>query len=297
VEISIMLRLSYSVVSRSVLPLTFACGLALCAPLKAQDTLTPAPAPAAATPADRQLRNDVDAYFHYAWIARYDLAAQFAQRITDETTDPAALIPVLEETAKAHDPNMGYLSQLLLFDNQADLKDATDKLLLKVQAGNVSRAQDPALIAQMIRDMSAGERAYENHLPYLRASGEMAVPIMLQFLSLADDEHLPYRGTVRRALADMGHVAVNPLLAAMEMKDNDTLLTVIDTLGTLGYDEAGPYLAVAANDSAAPEAVRSAAASALGRLGISARSVRLIRRGCFINWRCGFITARRRSRR
>jgi CheY-like chemotaxis protein len=229
----------------------------------------PAPAAPEASPQDRQLRNDVDAYFHYAWIGRYDLAGQFAQKVTDETTDPAALIPVLEDIAKLHDPNTGYLSQLLLFDNQPELKDATDKLLLKVQAGNVARAQDPALIEETIRDMSAGERAYENHLPYLRRSGELAVPIMIQFLRLPDDQHLPYRGTARRALADMGRVAVNPLLAAMAMKDNDTLLTIIDTLGSLGYDEAGPYLAVVANDSSAPEAVRNAATSALGRLGIS----------------------------
>jgi CheY-like chemotaxis protein len=270
VEISIMLRLSYSVVSRSVLPLTFACGLAICGPLKAQDTLTPAPAPAEATPADRQLRNDVDAYFHYAWIARYDLAAQFAQKITDETTDPAALIPILEDTAKLHDANMGYLSQLLLFDNQADLKDATDKLLLKVQAGNVSRAQDPDLIAQTVRDMSASERAYEDHLPYLRRSGELAVPVMLQFLKLQDDQHLPYRGTVRRALADLGRPAVNPLLAAIYMKDdNDTLLTVIDTLGSLGYSEAAPYLGLLAADASMPDPVRNAARTSLARLAIT----------------------------
>src|SRR5580658_9413509 len=102
-----MLRLLYTLNWRPVLPLAFVCGVALCAPLKAQEALAPAPAPAEATPADRQLRNDVDAYFHYAWIARYDLAAQFGQKIADETTDPAGLIPVLEETAKAHDPNMG----------------------------------------------------------------------------------------------------------------------------------------------------------------------------------------------
>jgi hypothetical protein len=288
-----MLRLPVSVASRRFLSLTIACALAFgpllrasaqdmpatapadntaaapAAPAAPADTTVPPPVAGTASPQEKQLRTDVDAYFHYAWIGRYDLAAQFGQKVVDEAADPSALIPVLQDIAKLHDQNMGYLSQILLFDNQPDLKDVTDKLLLKVQAGNVTRAQDPELIAQTIRDMSAGERAYENHLPYLRASGELAVPIMIQFLRLQDDQHLPYRGTVRRALADMGHVAVNPLLAAMDMKDNDTLLTVIDTLGTLGYDEAGPYLAVVANDASAPQAVRNAAGTALGRLAIS----------------------------
>jgi CheY-like chemotaxis protein len=229
----------------------------------------PAPAPAQASPQERQLRNDVDAYFHYAWIGRYDLASQFAQKVTDEASDPAALIPILGDIAKLHDQNMGYMAQLLLFDKQPQLKDSTDKLLLKVQAGNIARAQDPMVIEQTIRDMSLGERGYENHLPILRRSGELAIPVMIQFLRLEDDQHKPFRGTVRRALVDMGRSAVNPLLAAADMKDSDTLLPIIDALGNLGYDAAAPVLARLARDPNSAAEVKVAAASALGRLGIS----------------------------
>lgn len=270
-----MLRPPYSSASRLIPSLTIGCLLAL-PPAFAATALgddanapVPAPAPAGADQTDRQLRNDVDAYFHYAWIGRYDLASQFAQKIVDETTDPASLIPVLEDTAKLHDPNMGYMSQLLLFDNQADLKEATDKLLLQVQAGNVKRAQDPALIEKTIRDMADGERAYENNIPNLRHSGELAIPIMIQFLRLDDDQHRPYRGVVRRALLDMGKPALNPLLAATDMKDYDALLTVVDTLGYLGYDVAAPYLTKISKDQTVPEGVRNAATSALGRLQIT----------------------------
>jgi hypothetical protein len=211
----------------------------------------------------------VDAYFHYAWVGRYDLASQFAQKIVDETADPATLIPVLEDTAKLHDPTMGYLAQLLLFDNQADLKASTDKLLLKVQAGNIARSQDPAVIEQTIRDMSVGERGYENHLPILRHSGELAVPVMLQFLRIEDDQHKPYRGTVRRALVDLGKSAVLPLLAATDTKDKATLLAVVDALGSLGYDAAAPYLTRIANDPNSSEEVKVAARSSLARLALT----------------------------
>jgi len=279
-----MLRMSRPIVSNPLSILTLAVGLAFVPAIQAQSTTAPAdntplgtesvapvpaPAPAAASPQDRLLRNDVDAYFHYAWIGRYDLAAQFAQKVTDEAADPAALIPVLEATAKLHDPSMGYLSQLLFFDNQADLKDSTDKLLLKVQAGNVARSQDPGIIEQTIRDMAASERGYENHLPILRHSGELAVPVMIQFLRLEDEQHMPYRGTVRRALVDIGKSAVNPLLAATESSEKNTLLAVIDALGSLGYDVAAPYLARLAHDSSSSDEVKTAANTALAKLQIT----------------------------
>jgi hypothetical protein len=267
VEKRIMFRSWRSAAAIILTSLVIAFGLGL-PPAMADDTSAPpaAPAPGGSSPEDRQLRNDVDAYFHYAWLGRYDLAGQFGQKVVDEAGDPAALIPVLESIANLHDQTMGYMAQLLLFDNQPDIKDVTDKLLLKVQAGHLTRAQDPALIAQTIRDMSLNERAYENHLPELRDSGELAVPVMIQFLQNPDDDHKPYRGTVRRAMVDLGKSGLNPLLAATEMQDNSTLLTIIDTLGALGYDVAAPYLERLANDNSRPEDVRTAAGSAIGRL-------------------------------
>jgi hypothetical protein len=274
VEIGIMYRSPRSAASRlfasTLLVSSLAVGAAFCAPARADDASAAAPPPAPAnpqaSPAERQLRNDVDAYFHFAWIGRYDLAGQFGQKVVDESDDPAALIPILESVANLHDQTMGYIAQLLLFDSQPDLKDVTDKLLLKVQAGDLARAQDPDLIAQTLRDMSANERAYENHLPALRRSGELAIPVMIQFLQNPDSDHKPYRGTVRRAMQDMGKSALNPLLAATSMKDYDTLLTIIDTLGSLGYDASAPYLARLAGDTSLPQTVRNSATSALGRL-------------------------------
>jgi len=232
----------------------------------------PAPAPADATDAEHKLRNDVDAYFHYAWIGRYDLASQFADAIADEDNDPGLFLHVLEQTAVRHDPNMGYMAQLLLFDAQPAAKAATDKLLIKVQQANVVLLQDPNFIAKTIRDMSVNERAYQDHLPLLRHSGEMAVPVLLEFLQLNDDQHLPYRATARRALVDMGEVAVNPLLAALDSNDQALLLTVIDSLRDLGNDVAAPYLARVASNANLSQSVRDAANEALSHLGVDPAS-------------------------
>jgi len=232
----------------------------------------PAPAPADASDAERKLRNDVDAYFHYAWIGRYDLASQFADAVADEANDPGLFLHVLELTAVRHDPNMGYMAQLLLFDAQPEARAATDKLLIKVQQANVVLLQDPNFIAKTIRDMSVNERAYQDHLPLLRHSGEMAVPVLLDFLEISDDQHLPYRATARRALVDMGEVAVNPLLAALDSNDQDTVLTVVDALRDLGYDVAAPYLARIAANTNLTQPIRDAASNALTHLGVDPAS-------------------------
>src|ERR1700683_101780 len=91
---------------------TFALGVFAAAgpSARADEALAPAPAPDGTSVPDQQMRNDVDAYFHYSWIARYDIASQFAQKITGEAAaDPAGLIPVLADVAKRHDPNTEYM--------------------------------------------------------------------------------------------------------------------------------------------------------------------------------------------
>ena len=59
---------------------------------------------------------------------------------------------------------------------------------------------------------------------------------------LRDPTKNSYHASIRRALRDLGLSAVNPLLAATEMKDQQTLMTVVEVLGDLGYDVAVPYL-------------------------------------------------------
>jgi hypothetical protein len=268
-EAGIMMRLP-----RIALPLTLSCFLlALIAP---------------ATFADDQpsLADQVDTFWHYGKIARYDLAAATGDQIVASNPDPAALLEAFEAVSERHgdqiDPWM--LRWRTLRPPTADqakddplltaqrtgmlqMKDTAQKLTDLINAGYETRRSSPDFIQNTIIAMSKGERAYENNLPRLANSGELAVKVLIDILRNPDDRQ--YNPTVRRALRDLGRKALSPLLAATAMKDYDTLLDVVSALGDLGYDSAGPYLSRLAVSTDVPHGIRVAAHKALLQLGVS----------------------------
>jgi hypothetical protein len=268
-EAGIMMRLP-----RIALPLTLSCLLlALLAP---------------ATFADDQpsLQDQVDTFWHYGKIARYDLAADAGNQILATSPDPSKVLEAFEAVSEAHgdqiDPWM--LRWRTLRPPTADeakddplltaqrtgmlaMKDVAQKLTDVINAGYEARRASPDFIQNTIIAMSKGERAYENNLPRLSNSGELAVKVLIDILRNPDDRE--YNPTARRALRDLGRKALSPLLAATTMKDYDTLLDVVSALGDLGYDSAGPYLSRLAVDPQIPTGIRVAAHQALGKLGIS----------------------------
>src|SRR5206468_3969446 len=108
---------------------------------------------------------------------------------------------------------------------------------------------------------------YANAVGRLRESGEMAVPLMVDYLR--DPAKVQYHDAINRALVDLGRTALNPLLAATEMKDNVTLLSVMNCLSGIGYPESVPHLARVAQDGSRPAQTRQAAESALRRMGVN----------------------------
>ena len=238
-----------------------------------------------ATPTTQSsLVDQVDTFWHYGKIARYDLAADAASKLL--SADPRALLEAFEAVTARRGDNM---DQWLLrwrtmpVPSEASVKGdslaaarrdaiqkmraAADKLSGRINLGYATRRGDPDFIRNTIIAMSQGSRGYDNNLPRLANSGELAVKVLVDILRSADDR--PYHATARRALRDLGRKAINPLLAATEMKDNDTLLDVISALGDIGYEPCVPYLARLATSPAAPQGVRVAARRALVHLGIT----------------------------
>src|SRR2546423_1228513 len=101
-------------------------------------------------------------------------------------------------------------------------------------------------------------------MPRLRQSGELAVPIMIDYLR--DPSKTQNHNSIRRALRDLGRIGLNPLVASTEMKDNNTLIVIVDALGDLGYGAAAPYLARLIVSNEYPPAVKNAASLAIARL-------------------------------
>ena len=113
--------------------------------------------------------------------------------------------------------------------------------------------------------LGVNERGYMIAIGQLRQTGELAVPMMVNYLR--DPSKRDLHPSIRRALRDLGRVALNPLTAATEMNDPVALSMVAESLGDIGYDASVPYLLRLANAKEQPEAVRSAAGQALIRMG------------------------------
>ena len=253
------------------------------------DSGTAAPAPtdstagASAPQAEPQIQPTlvdlVDTYWHYGKVARYDLAADAGKKILDANADSGTVLVAFETVTERKNDNIDtwMLRWRSLPVNDAPdqasvqaMRDVSNKLLAIINDGYATRRADPHYIQETIAEMSKGARAYDNNLPRLSQSGELAVKIIIDILRDPDQRDL--HATCRQILRDLGRKALNPLLAATEMKDYDTLVDVISALGDIGYDAALPYLARLAVDPEAPEAIRNASRTALFHIGVARSS-------------------------
>src|SRR5690606_3549726 len=221
---------------------------------------------AAATAApDQDLRNAVEQFWHLAKVANYDAAATAAQQLVSQyASRPADLLAAFEATSSARGDNLDVW--MLRWQGIDQLHQPVTELYAALEEGRRTRATDPAYIDQNIQRLSVNERAYSLAIGRLRDSGEAAVQRML--VHLANPDQAEHHAAIRRALRDMGRIALNPLLAATEANKHEVILPTLDVLADLGYDAAVPYLVRVAR-SAEDNAVKQAAARALARMGVA----------------------------
>jgi HEAT repeat protein len=247
-------------------PTTPAPGDAATPPAAGAAAAPATPAPSAFTvPENEPLKDNIENFWHYAKIARYDVATAEGQRILAQNVDPNLLLTMFEGVAELHHDNLDVW--MLRWEGVDQMKDITLQLDAVLNRGRDARRADPKYIEDNIKLLSANERGYDLAINRLRDSGELAVPVMID--DLRDPSKNAYHASIRRGLRDLGLSAVNPLLAATEMKDQQTLMAVVDVLGDLGYDVAVPYLTKVLNSPDVQGDVKAATTDALKRLRIS----------------------------
>lgn len=241
------------------------------APTDAEPADTPADgadAPAQLqAPAEANLADTVDNYWHYALIARYDMAAAAGNRIVSTGATPAQVRDAFEEVARRRRLNID--DTLLRFQQIDQLRDVTTQVLTVLNKGRSELVLDQGFIEEQIKRLGSGERGYQNAMRLLRQSGQYSVPLMVAYLRNPQQQEL--HGPIRRALIDLGRSALSPLVAATDARDPIVLVPVVTVLGEIGYDVAVPYLVKAGTDPLAENQVRSAVDRALSRLGFDAR--------------------------
>ncbi len=225
---------------------------------------------AASQPASPQeaLRNAVEDFWHYAKIARYDLANGAAKRIQSLNAAPLDVRNAFYATAADRKDNLD--KWLATWAGVDELRDNVSKLTQLIRGGDRAQAQNQNFIEQQIRDLSRNERAYALGLARLRDSGEIAVPLMVDYLR--DPNKAQFHDSIRRALQDMGRLVLNPLVASTEMNDPNTLVVIVSVLGNLGYDVVVPYLTRLEAMTDTNPAVREAVGAALRHMGAETRN-------------------------
>lgn len=233
----------------------------------ATDASAPADAPAAVQPADTKatLEQSVDTFWHYAKVARYDLAKEAGAQILAQKDNPTAILDAFEKVANDRKDNLDVW--LLRWQGIPEVAEVTGQLTSVLEEGRRARRADPAYIQTNIERLANGERAYLLAVSRLRDSGELAVQMMVD--DLRNSDKAKYHTAILRAMRDLGRVSLSPLLAATEMKDPNTLTLVIGVLGDIGYDSSVPYLVRLANDPKGDAGVRDAATRALAKMGVT----------------------------
>ena len=276
---------------RLLILLTLACCLSvgICVGTVLADDATPAapppdtgtavaapPTDATTTAAAPALNDLVDDYWHYGKIARYDLASDAGEKIVAaDSGNPRVVLEAFEAIAGAKgdviDKWMLRWKTLPVPTDPTEaaaakrMRDVSTKLNDLINQGYETRRSDPDFIRNTINEMASGSCAYDNNLPRLAKSGELAVKVLIDILRNPDERQ--YHSVARRILRDLGRKALSPLLAATEMKDYDTLVDVIAALGDIGYSVATPYLSNLATGSEFPSSVHTAAHNALNHMG------------------------------
>src|SRR5688500_2915721 len=229
------------------------------------------PAAASANPS-REVVQAAEDFWHYASIAKYDLAAAAGQKLLSMNPPAPDVLAAFEKVV--NDRNRRVAAELrvtldermLHWQQNAQLKDAATQLLKIFREARGQVSSSPDFIVAQVRRLSINRRAYELAMEELRRSGEMAVPIMIAFLR--DNQQREHHIAIRNALRDLGRQALNPLHAATEMDDWTTLQWVISALGDIGYRESIPYLVRLLQAREVPQSVKQAATQALAKLDV-----------------------------
>jgi len=208
------------------------------------------------------LTKSVEDFWHYGKIARYDLASAKADEIVGSGATPTAILEAFEKVSSDRGDSLD--DWLIRWQGIEAIKEKAGALAKTLNGGRFERRANPEYILKQIDRLASGDRPYRLAMIQLRESGELAVPFLIDVLR--DPAKVAQHGAVRRATVELGRMALNPLLAATESTDPETLQIVSSLLGDTGYDAATPYLQRLV-ETASVDTVKQAATEAITKLG------------------------------
>jgi len=208
--------------------------------------------PVELAPAD--LQHDWRLMVHYFKLARFDLAAQHAQKVLTAGPDPATVLALVES------PTTGYDLVVRMLQVKA-MEEVAPKILALADEGARAKRTDAARIQENLLKLDKGPRPYFLAMQELRYSGPYVVPHALALLQ--DPGRKELHPFVRRALTDLGDPVVRPLVRALATPNAGLKETIISILGNIGHPNALPALKAVVEHPDSSEGAKGAASNAI----------------------------------
>ena len=169
-------------------------------------------------------------FLHFARLGRFTAADGYARALLAHPDLSA--VTVLE----AAEADKESVNTLMILVKNSSIGERAAQVIALIQAGEFERRRDPERIRANIAKLTGAPQQEYMATRHLAESGEYAIPWMVQTLLESDDEGL--RARVITALPQIGKPAVNPLVMALRMADEDVKQHILRSLGEIGYPQA-----------------------------------------------------------
>lgn len=244
------------------------CALALGAVIAMTGIISPAPGQTGGStdtgsgsveiPADATVESLFVDFLHYARMGRFNAADAYARTLlAHPDLDPVKLVEIA-----GRDRNS--VETLLIIIKNSTIGDNAGRVLDLIHKGEHERRRSADRVVTNIKNLAGNPQQESFARRYLAEAGEYAIPLMVQTLLDATKSDLWPR--VITTLPAIGKPAVNPLVMALSVRNNNVRLNLIHALGEIGYPQAIPYLGKLIVDETMPEETRAAAARAIQRI-------------------------------
>lgn len=185
-------------------------------------------------PAEGSLPEMWNSLLYYIRIARPELARSYAMGILNSNPKPEELYQLTIKT-----PN--WQSTLVRGAKLTGLLKDVDSVRKLIESGYDVQRADPTEIANSIDMLATGVRAYELGASRLQASGEYAMPQLVQRLMDPKTTEV-LRERIINVMPRMGVAAVRPLGMSLLSDNGEVQLAAANALGQIGYPQAAPRL-------------------------------------------------------
>ncbi|MCH8881724.1 MAG: HEAT repeat domain-containing protein [Planctomycetes bacterium] len=203
-------------------------------------------------------------FLHNAVLGKFARADAFAKSLLAKNPDPLDILKWADE----HTNSIKTLDLLL---SKIEVSESASQVMDLIREGELLMRRDPQRIKANIQKLGGEPQMEFNATNRLRDSGEYAVPWLVS--TLQDDTQSRLHSRIIRMLPKMGKSAVNPLVIALKMDDNETKQFLVKALGQIGYPQAIPHLLAVLENPTSSRELRSTVENAISNIISSSPSL------------------------